>query len=57
MFRYRLRTLLIALGLAPPAIAAVWLEPTGALLVGMYLFTLGGLLPVAAYLWRNSSSQ
>jgi hypothetical protein len=55
MYRDRLRTLLITLGLAPPAIAAVWLELTGVLLVDLYMFTLGGLLPLTSYLWRNSS--
>jgi len=34
-----------------------WYETTGALLVGLYLVALGGLLPLASYLWRNGTSR
>ena len=37
MFRYRLRTLLIVLGVLPPLAAAIWLEPVACAFYGFLL--------------------
>jgi len=53
--RYRLRTLLVALALGPPLIASVWFDWADFVLAVVYFGTLAAILPVAAYLWRNST--
>ena len=54
--RYRLRTLVLASGAAPPIIAALWFAPTYAVVGLVYFAALALLFPIASFLWRNSGS-
>jgi len=53
--RYRLRTLLLLLAVGPPMLAAAWFDFAYVLLALAYFATLAAVLPVAAFLWRNSA--
>jgi hypothetical protein len=53
--RYRRRTLLILGSVLPPVLAAIWFDWMFAVAIGIYLGALAALLPLAGWLWRNSS--
>ena len=55
--RFRLRTLLILCAILPPVLAALWLDWTFAAVIGIYAAALAALLPLAAWLWRNSARR
>jgi hypothetical protein len=55
--RFRLRTLLILGAVLPPVLAALWFDWTFAVGVGIYFAALAALLPLAAWLWRNSAGH
>jgi hypothetical protein len=51
--RYRLRTLMILTGMAPPFIASVWFDLPLTALVIAYFGSLAAIFPAAVFLWRN----
>jgi len=51
--RYRLRTLLILLALAPPLLASLWFNLPLTLAMLVYFGSLAAIFPTAIFLWRN----